>query len=373
VKFTATKTHLANALAVAARVATTSSAIQAAQGALIDATGTGALVSATDFDTSITLPLVTEGIDAPGRVLLPARLLLDVVKACPAATVTISLAEDSPARIESGSARFDLRPLRIEDFPTLPKPDPSTMSKLPLPPFIAAIDRVADSASRDEFRPVLTGVNIRVSGTRLRAVATDSYRLAVYQAELDAPASREFQHTLPARALQELAKLSKVAGAEHLTISEAGTNFVMQFASITLSTRTITGDYPNADQLIPTDCESSFSYPADTLNETIRRVALLCQNNTPAVLSFNGAGLECHADAHDIGSAAEIVGDIEHDGPPFTIGINPNFLTQALAQYGSDTVEMRFVSPLRPVMLTDGAGRLSQILMPIRLNTPSGV
>ena len=371
-KLTATKPNLANALAVAARVATTSSALQAAQGALIDATGAGALVSATDFDTSITLPVVTESIDTPGRVLLPARLLLDVVKACPGTTVTISLTGDSPARIESGSARFDLRPLRIEDFPTLPKPDPATTSQLPLAPFIAAIDRVADSASRDESRPLLTGVNIRVTGTHLRAVATDSYRLAVYQTELDAPATREFQRTLPARALQELAKLSKVAGAEHLTISEAGSNFVMQFASITLSTRTISGDYPNADQLIPTECEFSVTYPADTLNETIRRVALLCQNNTPAILAFNGVGLECRADTADIGSAAEVIEDIRHDGPPFTIGINPDFLTQALAQYGADSVEMRLLSPLRPMMLTDATGKLSQILMPIRLNTPNG-
>ena len=77
-------------------------------------------------------------------------------------------------------------------------------------------------------------MNIRVTGTNMRAVATDSYRLAVYRTQLEAPATREFQRTLPARALQELAKLSKVAGAEQLTISEAGSNFVMQFASIAL-------------------------------------------------------------------------------------------------------------------------------------------
>ena len=370
-KLTATKPNLVNVLAIAARIAASSGAIQAGQGALIDATGPGAVVSATDFDTSITLPLVTESIDRPGRVLLPARLLLDVVKACPGATVTISFGEDSTARLESGSATFDLRTLRIDDFPALPEPDPSTLSTLPLAPFTAAIDRVAQSASRDETRPLLTGVNIRVSGTRLRAVATDSYRLAVYQTELEAPATREFERTLPAHALQELARLAKVASAEQIAISESGYTVVMQFASITLSARTITGSYPDPDQLIPSECEFSFRYPADTLNETIRRIALLCHKNTPAVLSFKGSGLECHADAHDIGSAAEVLDDIRHDDP-FTIGINPDFLSQALAQYGSDPVEMRLLSPLRPVLLTDSTGTLSQILMPIRLNGGAG-
>jgi DNA polymerase-3 subunit beta len=368
-KLTATKANPVNTLSIAARIAASSGAIQAGQGALIDAAESGALVSATDFSTAITLPLVTETIDSPGRVLLPARLVLDIVKTCPGATVTISLGDDAQARIESGSATFDLRTLRIEDFPTLPTADPSTSSTLPLAPFVAAIDKVADSASRDETRPVLTGIRVRVSGARLSAVATDSYRLAVYRTELDAPTTREFERTLPARALQELAKLAKVAGVDRLTISESNRNIVMQFASITLSTRTIDGNYPDADQLIPTDCEFSFSYPADTLNETIKRVGLLCHKNTPAVLTFNGIGLKCQADAQDVGSAAEVLADIHHDGDAFTIGINPEFLTQALAHYGDGAVEVRLQNPLRPVMLTDATGTLSQILMPVRLNT----
>lgn len=371
-KFTATKPNLVNTLAVAARIAASSTVIQAGQGALLHATATGALVSATDFSTSITLPLVTESVQTPGRVLLPARLLLDIVKACPGPHVTIALSEDGPAHIESGAATFDLRTLRIEDFPPLPQPDPDTRTSLPLAPFVAAIDKVADSASRDETRPVLTGIRIRVSGARLQAVATDSYRLAVYRTELEAAASRDFERTLPARALQELAKLSKVAGAEQMTISEADHNIVIEFAAITLSTRTIDGTYPDVDQLLPTACEFSFDYPAETLHETVKRVGLLCQRDTPAVLTFNGIGLKCHAATQDLGSAAEVLADIHHDGPALSIGINPDFLSQALGHYGSGAVQMRLQGPLRPVMLTDATGTLSQILMPIRLNAVTG-
>lgn len=367
-KLTATKANLVNALAIAARVAASTTAIQAGQGALIDATSAGAHVSATDFSTSITLPLVTESIETPGRVLLPARLLLDIIKSCPAGNVTISLNGDGQAHIESGSASFDLRSLRIEDFPPLPAPDPETTTSLPLAPFIAAIDKVADSASRDETRPVLTGIHVRVAGSRLLAVATDSYRLAVYRAELEERATRDFERTVPARALQELARLAKVAGADRLTISESHHNLVMQFASITLCTRTIDGTFPDAEQLMPTDCDFSFSYPADALHETVKRVGLLCHNNTRAVLTFNGIGLKCHADAQDLGSAAEVLPDITHEGEALTIGINPEFLTQALSHYGTGAVEMRLQNPLRPVMLTDATGTLSQILMPVRLN-----
>jgi DNA polymerase-3 subunit beta len=368
-KLTATKANLVNTLSIAARIAASTGPIAAGQGALLDATGPGAMVSATDFSTSITLPLVSESIDTPGRVLLPARLLLDVVKACPGATVTLTLGEDDQVRIESGTATFDLRTLRIEDFPAIPQPDPSTSCALPLAPFVAAIDKVANSASRDETRPMLTGIRVRVTGALLSAVATDSYRLAVYRTQLEQPVTRDFERTLPARALQELAKLGKVAGADQLTISESGHNIVMRFASMTLVTRTLDGTYPDADQLIPTECDFSFSYPAETLHETVKRVGLLCHQSTPAVLTFNGIGLKCRAAAHDLGSAAEVLADIPHEGPAFTIGINPDFLSQALAHYGSGSVEMRLQSPLRPVLLTDATGTLSQILMPVRLNT----
>lgn len=370
-KLTATKTNLVNTLTIAARVASSSSAIQAGHGVLLDLDGPGALISATDFNTSITLPLVTETLEGPGRLLLPAKLLLDIVKACPDSIVTISLGTDSQAHIESGSATFDLRSLRIEDFPPFPQPDPATISKLPLAPFVAAIDKVSDSASRDETRPVLTGINVRVSGAEIRAVATDSYRLAVYQGKLDSPAERDFELTLPASALQELAKLAKVAGAEDLTISESGHNFVMQFASITLSTRTIDGQFPNPDQLMPDQCEFSFSYPAEALTKTVKRVALLCGKNAPAVLTFESDGLTCHAASADVGSAVEVLADVQHGGEALSIGVNPDFLSQALAQYGDESVEVRLISPLRPVLLTDSTGSLSQILMPIRLTTPA--
>ena len=367
-KLTATKTHLVNTLTIAGRVASSSSAIQAIQGVLIDTTGVGAIVGATDTDTSITLPLVTEAIDVPGRVVLPSRLLLDVIKSCPGQTVTISLGTDDQAHIESGSATFDLRTLRIEDFPPLPQPNIETSSRLALAPFVAAVDKVADSASRDQTRPVLTGINVRVSGDEIRAVATDSYRLAVYSGKLDAPAERDIQLTLPATALMELARLAKVAGADELVISESGRNFVMQFGSIILSTRTIDGQYPNADALIPPDSEYSFTYPADALSETIRRVGILCQKNEPAVLSFTDDGLKCHASSADIGSVAELLEDVQHQGAPLQVGVNPDFLSQALAQYGEAPVEVRLTSALRPLHLTDSAGSLSQILMPIRLN-----
>ena len=368
-KITATKTNLVNTLTIAARVASSSSAIQAAQGVLLDVDGPAALVSATDFDTSITLPLVTEQLEGPGRLLLPAKLFLDVVKSCPGPSITISLGADAQAHIESASATFDLRTLRIEDFPPFPEPNIATMSKLPLAPFVAAIDKVADSASRDETRPVLTGINVRVSGSSIRAVATDSYRLAVYQGKLDNTAERDFELTLPASALQELAKLAKVAGAEDLTISESGHNFVMQFASIILSTRTIDGQFPNPDHLMPDEYEFSFTYPAEALTKTLKRVALLCDKNAPAVLTFESDGLTCHAVSADVGSAVEILADVHHGGQALTIGVNPDYLSQALAQYGEESVEVRLISPLRPVLLTDATGSLSQILMPIRLTS----
>jgi DNA polymerase III sliding clamp (beta) subunit (PCNA family) len=116
----------------------------------------------------------------PGAVVLPARLLLDVVRSLPADHLTLELrSAEQDVELISGSATFHLRTLRAEDFPTLPVPSPDTRIALPAEAFVQTISRVARSASRDETRPVLTGILMSASGQELRMVATDSYRLSV--------------------------------------------------------------------------------------------------------------------------------------------------------------------------------------------------
>ena len=114
---------------------------------------------------------------------------------------------EQDVEIVGGTARFHIRTLRTEDFPPLPEPGGDQVVAMPAPAFVDTIARVSRSASRDETRPILTGILVSASADELRMVATDSYRLSVKETRLEAPLEGGFEANVPARALEELGRL----------------------------------------------------------------------------------------------------------------------------------------------------------------------
>ena len=171
---------------------------------------------ATDLEVGLRMPL--EGsVTRPGAVVLPARLLLDVVRALPAGEVALELrTAEQDVELRSGAATFHIRTLRAEDFPPLPTAQAESAVTVPAAAFVETITTVARSASRDETRPVLTGILVSASGKELRMVATDSYRLSVKETPLETALEGSFEANVPARALQELARIAQHAGADDL-------------------------------------------------------------------------------------------------------------------------------------------------------------
>ena len=132
---------------------------------------------------------------APGTVVLPARLLLDVVRSLPGGDVVARAAPGRAGRRDRRPAprTFHIRTLRAEDFPPLPEPGGDQVVTMPAPAFVETIARVARSASRDETRPILTGILVSASGDELRMVATDSYRLSVKETAARGAAGRRLR------------------------------------------------------------------------------------------------------------------------------------------------------------------------------------
>src|ERR671918_1090155 len=189
------------------RAASTRSAVQALSGVQFLASGTGIELRATDMEIGLRVPLDGEVV-REGAVVLPARLLVDVVRSLPGDSVSLELrASEQDVEIVAGSATFHIRTLRLEDFPPFPEPEVDGRVEVPGPAFVETVLKVARSASRDETRPVLTGILVSAAGDELRMVATDSYRLSVKETKLDESLDGSFEANVPARALQELSRI----------------------------------------------------------------------------------------------------------------------------------------------------------------------
>jgi DNA polymerase-3 subunit beta len=275
---------------------------------------------------------------------------------------------EQDVEIVSANATFHIRALRGEDFPPFPEPDPDSVVELPAEAFVSTALKVAGSASRDETRPVLTGILVSASDRELRMVATDSYRLSVKETVLEAPLSSAFEVNVPARALQELGRLVGHEEDEQLQVSVRQNQVLFTIGRVILSSRLIDGQFPNYRQLLPESFEHELRVGGSELTDVVRRISLLAQKNAPLRLSFTPGELTISAQTPDVGEARESL-PIAFQGEPLEIGFNPDFLRAGLEAIDEGEVVLKLISPLRPGLIESGdESRFRYLIMPIRLN-----
>jgi DNA polymerase-3 subunit beta len=368
VKLQASAQELLAQLQTVSRVASTRSAVQALSGVQVVAEGGTVELRATDMEVGLRVPLQA-AIVREGTAVLPARLTLDVVRALPASDVTLELrATEQDVEIVSGSATFHIRTLRGEDFPPFPDAAGDAVVTVPAQAFVGTVGKVARSASRDETRPILTGILVSASDRELRMVATDSYRLSVKETPLDADLDGSFEANVPARALQELARIAQQAEADTLRATRRANQIVFEVGGMVLTSRLIEGQFPNYRQLLPETYEHELRLETREVTDVVRRISLLAQRNAPLRLGFREGELTVSAQTPDVGEARETV-PVPFAGEPFEIGFNPEFLRDGLESVDADDLVLKLISPLRPGLIEagDGSGFL-YLIMPIRLN-----
>jgi DNA polymerase-3 subunit beta len=367
-KLTTNREELVSKLSIVSRAVSTRAATQALSGVLLSAGEDGLTLAATDLDLGLRTNLEAE-VESAGTVLLPGRLLAEVARSLADPKVEIESRESQQdVEIRSGSSSFHLRVLPAEDFPKLPGAGDEAGLKMPAKALEASIDLVARAASRDDMRPVLTGVFVTAAGKEMTMVATDSYRLAVKRTELEEELGGEIEANIPARALRELGRILSSEGVGEARIWLQTNQAIFEAGSITLSTRLIEGQFPNFRQLLPESYEHDVRLPRPDFLDVARRVSQLAQRNAPLRLSFREGELTVAAETPDVGDATETM-PAAFDGEPLEIGFNPEFLKEGIESVEGDEVLLRLISPLRPGLLQPVEGEdFRYLVMPIRLN-----
>ncbi len=368
-KLALSTSELLSQLQTVTRVASTRSAVQALSGVMISATDAGTELLATDMEVGLRVPLAAE-VARVGEAVLPARLLLDVVRTLPSERLTLELrAAEQDVELLCGGALFHLRTLRTEDFPSLPRAGTDTHVTVPANAFVQTVERVARSASRDETRPVLTGILISATDRELRMVATDSYRLSVKRTELEVPLQGSLEANVPARALQELTRIAQQSQGAEITAGVGQNQVVFELDGVVLSSRLIDGQFPNYRQLIPESVEHELRLATSEFSDVVRRMSLLAQKNAPLRLAFGEGELTVSAQTPDVGEASETI-PVPFHGEPFDIGFNPEFLRDGVESIDTDELVLKLISPLRPGLIeSPDSGDFVYLVMPIRLNT----
>jgi DNA polymerase-3 subunit beta len=366
-KFSSPHDRLLSALQLAGRAVSTRSAMPSLGGILVAAADNTVSLRATDMEIGLSLSFEAD-VETEGTALLPGRLLVDVVRSLPPGEVRIELRpEQRDIEVTAGSSRFHLRTLPPEDFPRLPEFEGETAA-IPAAAFADTVERVARAASRDEVRPILTGILVTAEERTLTMVATDSYRLSVKHTELEQPIARPLEANVPARALRELSRIVGSEGAEEVEVALPGNQVLFRAAGVVLSSRLIEGQFPSHRQLIPDSFDHEVRLPQAEFLEAARRVSQLAQRNAPLRLAFSEGEVTIAAETPEVGDASESM-PAPFSGEPLEIAFNPEFLIAGIESVDSDEVVLRLTSPLRPGLLQPlDRDDFRYLVMPIRLN-----
>lgn len=368
---------LADAVAWAARGLPARPPVPVLAGLLVDASGDSLVLSSFDYEVSARVSVAAD-VGEPGVVLVSGRLLADISRSLPHSPVDIAT-EGAKVVVSCGSARFTLLTLPVDDYPALPEM-PSTAGSLGGETFAAAVAQVSIAAGRDDTLPVLTGVRMEIENQTITMAATDRYRLAVREVPWTPEQSGLSSIALvPARTLADTAKSLATADRVTLALSSgvagAGEGLVgFEGAGRRTTSRLLDGEFPKYRSLLPDESQSLATVDTAALIESVRRVALVAERNTPIRLAFGQGQVTLEAGAGEEAQARESL-SAELEGDDISIAFNPTYLLDGLGALDTSHAQLAFTVATRPAVISgkrsDDAGALSDyryLLMPVRLS-----
>ena len=319
---------------------------------------------ATDLEISIrcTLPAT---VIREGETVIPARLLGEIVKNLPAGNIEI-VSDDKSGNIKilSRNAVFDIRSYSPSDFPKFPNITGHSGVKINGRVFSDVVKHVIKAVSKDETRPVLSGVLMTIEKGHLKMVATDSYRLSIKDVAVEGLSVNQSSAIIPGRCLDEV---SKAVSDKDVEIILEPNLVYFDLGDTVIISRLIEGQFPNYQQLLPSDCDLRVKFSRHELIASLRRVALLAQNTSLVKMKIGNNEVEISAMSQDLGSAIERL-MTKTDGEGMEIAFNSNYLLDGLQSIGEDEINIELNSPLKPGLVRPAQDQgFIYLVMPVRI------
>ena len=343
-------------LALVSRGVSARSTIQLLGGILLEAEEGALRLSATDMEISIQTVSPAE-VEGEGRVVIPARIFNDIVRSLPAGNFTLEYdGSEGTVRLAAGENEYTIRTYAADDYPKLPEFEPEGSFRMPGDSLVETVEKVSRSYSRDETRPVLTGILISFEEARVRMVTTDSYRLSIKETELaTTPFEDSREAIIPARAMTEVSRIFSGSDEGDVEVSLSENQALFRIGDVVFGTRLIDGNFPEYRRLLPTGFEREISVSREDLMGTLRRVNLFAQRQTPPVpvsLSFTEGSVEVIVKNGDVGEAHEKLPANSEDD--FLISFNPGYLLDGVSAIDTEKVKFKLNEALKPGLIVPG-------------------
>lgn len=366
-KFTISKSELIEGLKVVSKGLSSRTTLPILSGILLRVDDESLTLQTTDLEVSVK-HVMKAFIENSGEVVVPGKLFTDIVSSLPDAAVQIGL-EGRVLSISCQQTNFSIKTLQADDFPGFPVVESDRTVTVPASLVSGMVRQVSKAVSKDESRAILTGILFSMEGTSLKFVATDSYRLAIRETQLETSLEESIEAVIPGRILDEVTRAA--TGSDSLSIGISENQIVFSFGSTVIVTRRIEGVFPNYKQLLPKEQMSTAVVSTEELLSSVRRVALLAkdQSSVKMTLAVDDQNLNLSSNAADMGAATEDL-MVKVEGQDAQIAFNHQYLTDGLVSVHTESLVLELQASNRPGILKafDEKDVFIYLMMPVRLS-----
>ncbi len=370
--FTINKEVLLNNLLVAQKALSTKTPAPYLQGIKLEIYQNELIMITSNSDISIKLSLKDESlhVESVGEVLIPGKYFVELIRKLDGEVISLSAIDDNVLKIVAGKSDITLNMLNVEDYPNIDFIINDNPIKIESKVMKSIIRQTTFATSAIENRPILTGVNIRVDGERLVAIATDSFRLS--QKVIDVPTNLDNMNVvIPGKSLDELIKILEL-NLDEILIHLNHKSILFEYGNILFQSRLLDGNFPETSRLIPVEFPIVIKFNKNDLFVAIDRAALLSSRETSASIVKlylrNDNGVEITSNSPEIGKVVEEVQPIEKPiGVPIRIAFSSKYFLDALKTFSSEQVYVKFTGEIRPFVIEgEQDPGLVQLILPVR-------
>lgn len=375
-KISVLQENLARGLSIVSRAVSPRSTLPVLSNILVATDGGRLRLSATNLELGITC-WISAKIEEEGSTTVPSRTFTDLVSTMPPEQADMVLEESTQTlNVKCGSLNTDIKCIDAQEFPPMPTPDQDAEIEIDVKDLKEIISQVAFAASKDEARPILTGVLVTAEDSTITMAAADGFRLSVRSMDLSANVEKPIKAVIPARALEELARISSDANEViTMTLPPGRGQVIFRTKDVELASQLIEGTFPDYQQIIPK------SYQTRTLLTTAnflkackqaeifaREGSLIAQINViPGSEEMIPGKVEISGRSEETGFSQAVL-EATIEGPDVLIAFNVRYLREVLDIIKTPNVALETTKSTSPGLIRQvGEDGFIHVIMPMHL------
>lgn len=370
--FQINKDVLLNSLITAQKALSNKTPNPALQGIKLEVLDDHLIITTSNSDIAIKLIVKDSNLNIKekGSILIPGKYFIEIIRKLDGLKVSLSLVADNMLRIEADRSDITLNMMDLDDYPELEFSEKVKSIKINVRTLKTIIRQTAFATSSIENRPILTGVNFKIDGNKLTAIATDSYRLSQKIIELN-EVYEPLNIIIPGKSLDELIKVLD-NNNEMVELHFDHSKILFKYANILFQSRLLEGNYPETSKLVPTDFPIVIKFNKETLSTAIERASLLSSrdgNNAIVKLNLKQDNIvEITSNSPEIGKVLEEVYPVDEIvGSTIKIAFSSKYILEALKIFNSSEVTINFTGEIRPFIIKgDYDEDMIQLILPVR-------